>query len=79
MPEDISDVLERTAAGEHPTRQRVAQQVEPAASFPLIEPDALQGLRMIVARLFAATNGSKGALCRTNTYRDGVAGRPFRR
>ena len=44
MPEDISNALERTAAGEHPTRQRVAQQVEPAAPFPLIEPDALEGL-----------------------------------
>ena len=43
MPKDISDALERTAAGQHPTRQGVAQQVEPAASFPLIEPHALQG------------------------------------
>ena len=80
MPKDISDARERTAAGEHPTRQRVAQHVEPAASLPLIEADALQGAcRMIVARLFAATNGSKGALCRTNTCRDAVAGRPLRR
>ena len=44
MPKDISDALERTAAGEHPTRQRVAQQVEPTASLPLIVADALQGL-----------------------------------
>ena len=34
---------------------------------------------MIVASLFVATNGSNGALCRTNTCRDVVAGRPSRR
>src|SRR5665213_1374220 len=35
--------------------------------------------RMIAARLLVATNGSKGARCRTNTCREAVTGRPSRR